>query len=253
MGRWLCGFVVGTLGGLIVGYLAWILYLDGWWAAHGKVLSREAFVAWEYKREPQLWSIYLLGSLCCGVFGAYALNLPLGKTVAHRRRQLLWKARTSADAVLSTEEFQRVFQACQWISTAGGPEYLRGFIVGRLAESWPAIAKKVDGFDDAHMTAVCDDLRYNRVAGTRPQPKVDSKELTDDEIEQLCKARLGFDLHDRDSNYFRGLLVGRLAESQPALAYMVNDLSGAALGWFRAHMDDFEARHWMRDRPDRAK
>jgi hypothetical protein len=43
-----------------------------------------------------------------------------------------------------------------------GPEYVRGLVVGRLAEAAPALAHKVDGFSDGYMAALHADLRHRQ-------------------------------------------------------------------------------------------
>jgi hypothetical protein len=227
MGRILVGWCVGALGGLITGYLLWIFVGEGLWEMKARRMSDAQFAAWEEKRWPQILKVYCAGAASCGLLGAYYLNRPLrlGGRLISRRDRASGSGRQTLDDPLTSEEFQRVFQVCQWISVGDGPEYLRGFIVGWLAEASPAIAKKVDDFSVHHMAALCADLRYNRIPGARRFPKMVILPPSLEELRQLRRASAGFSTEGRSIDYLRGLLVSRLVDSQPALAGRISDLT----------------------------
>jgi hypothetical protein len=61
---------------------------------------------------------------------------------------------------LTPPEFARVVQCCLFAQIEKrDPAYAQGLIVGRLVDTDPELAKKVDDFSPEHMAALCRDLR----------------------------------------------------------------------------------------------
>ena len=227
MGRYLAGFVLGMLVGAVAlsigGSMVWE-FVGGpaWWESKRVIMSRAQFAAWESDKSER-FQIAFLGALgCFGLLGAYFFNRPFGRVLARRRR-----SRPGSDDPLTQDEFKRVFQSCQWLALDEViPEFVRGFTVARLAETVPAVAKKLADFSDSQMAAVYSDLMYNWVAGRSHLRSTGASMPTEDERKRMSLNCCGIDVGDRRVEFVRGFLVGRLAESDPALAKKVLDLNG---------------------------
>jgi hypothetical protein len=163
MGRQVVGFVLGLLFGFVgvqMACQAVVYFTEGpdVSAAEERNMSLPEYRRWvDLRYERPFLLVSLAGAVVCGVACAYALNVPVRAAARPARR------RAGADDPLTREEFHQVLQACLMVPLdQRGPEYVRGLVVGRLAEAAPALAHKVDGFSDRHMAALHSDLRHRQ-------------------------------------------------------------------------------------------
>jgi hypothetical protein len=166
MGKYLAGFLLGTLIGIaavpLFGVVVWeCVGGSDWLDAKRESMSRENFAAWQNHKLDSAAELCLFGVVCCGALGAVGFNRPIGAAGRRSRRRL-----GGSDEPLSRDEFQQVLQACVWMPIdARSPEYVRGLVVGRLAENQPALAKRVDGVSDHLMDMLYRDLCRRRARG----------------------------------------------------------------------------------------
>ena len=110
--------------------------------------------------EKNVSSKILVASFVGGLLSGGFCGLRAAKPLRHavRRRRPVW---TKDDHwPLSESEFARVMQACLFVQVERrNPAYVQGLVVGRLVESDPDLAKKVDDFSPEHMVALWRDLR----------------------------------------------------------------------------------------------
>jgi hypothetical protein len=166
MNRVAVGFVLGyVLGfaGLYVAFYSAVWAIEGsdFEAAGRRNMPIDAYQQWvaaQYER-PFLLAAGVASAMF-GVLGARAFNVPIvGPRSAVGRRP-------DGDKPLTREEFYQVLHACEWLPLEERtPEYVRGLAVGRLAESHPALARKVDDFGDDRMDALHHDLCRKRAHG----------------------------------------------------------------------------------------
>ncbi len=161
MGRTVVFFCTGLLFGFIGLQLAcrgFLLFAEGAEAdaANRRGLSLADYQQWvDVRYERPFLLLSAAGGLLCATLAAAASQrldqMPARRAPDRRPR--------GSDDPLTREEFRQVAQACLLVPLAErSPEYVRGLVVGRLADTAPALARKVDGFSDNHMAAVYADL-----------------------------------------------------------------------------------------------
>jgi hypothetical protein len=99
------------------------------------------------------------GGLLCGGFGGLRATQDRRlSNNAFRRSRRPWAKHD--EWPLSQPEFARVLQCCLFTQVENRePIYIQGVIVGRLVDSDPELARKVDEFSSEHMLALWRDLR----------------------------------------------------------------------------------------------
>jgi hypothetical protein len=142
---------LGAFGGAILAYFGSQLFLlvtDG--SGDATALARGISLR-EYEDEaaqrirPKILTLTIVSGLLGGVTAAF---LGAATPAAGRRRQSSHASSTPLDRA----EFRRVLTSCAWVDFRDKTaDYMQGLIVGRLAESDPALAKRVDGFDELEM------------------------------------------------------------------------------------------------------
>jgi hypothetical protein len=167
MNRVIVSFVAGLLIGSATLFLASQLYLmvfvgdarDRANSQHKTVGAAEDEIELRFGRPLYLFTI--AGGLMCGWWCAYAA----WRSEAEAPRRAMHPTRSMGrDDRLTREEFHQVLQACLLVPLdERSPEFVRGLVVGRLAETAPGLARKVDGFSDRHMDALHSDLRDRQV------------------------------------------------------------------------------------------
>jgi hypothetical protein len=163
MGRMVIGFLLGTVLGFATLYLAFhgaVRVLEGsdLEAASRRNMSLDAYQEWvDVRYERPFTLAAMAAALMFGVLGARAFNRPIFGLVG---------GRPDRGDPLTREEFRQVLHTCGWVPLdEHGPEYVRGLAVGRLADSHPALARKVDEFGDAQMAALHHHLCRRRMRG----------------------------------------------------------------------------------------
>jgi hypothetical protein len=158
--RFLAGLLIGT-GALFLAGRFLVLFVDssGTTTDPTRNQSRaqhEASVAGQY--DPPILVFSLIGGLICAACCAAA-----GPTDTPARPQTRRRSSIGTDDSLSRDEFHQVLQACLPVPIDDrSPDYVRGLVVGRLADTAPALAHKVDGFSDRHMAALHRDLLHRQ-------------------------------------------------------------------------------------------
>jgi hypothetical protein len=160
MGRQVFGFWVGLVVGFVGIQLvcrASLYFAEGSdvSAAEERHMSLPEYRQWvDVRYERPFMVVSLAGGLLCGTVCAFGSGHPVRAAAPAR-----WH-RSGHDDPLSRDEFHQVLQACLLVPLAErSPEYVRGLVVGRLAEAAPALAHKVDGFSDRRLGALHADLR----------------------------------------------------------------------------------------------
>lgn len=156
IGSFFVGLVLSFLGLYLLGELA---VKAGWETVYAENL-KTARSAEEYQERVDrgtrpliLWlavSGAFIGATLCGLYTANR---------AGKAAPRVGGTRTAADVALSPVEFERVRQCCLF-ALAGDrtPAYVQGLVVGRLADTAPELAAKVDKFSEPHMQALLQDL-----------------------------------------------------------------------------------------------
>jgi hypothetical protein len=106
---------------------------------------------------------FVVGALC----SMYAGKTPAGRTAPGS--MVHWLAdsgRAGSDQALTPAEFERVRQSCLFVNVYDrSTAYIQGVIVGRLADTAPELAAKVDRFSEAHMEVIRREIVDSAVMG----------------------------------------------------------------------------------------
>ncbi len=110
-------------------------------------------------------TVTMMGGLLCGALCAGAAQRPARR--AHPGARTVPPSRpvtVPPEAPLTQEEFERVARAVLWRDLAARDvAYLQGLLVGCFQDTAPGLAAKIDGFSEAHLAALREDLhRYRR-------------------------------------------------------------------------------------------
>ncbi len=101
--------------------------------------------------------VSLSGGVVCGLLSAVSAAGVFASDSGKQRRRP--KAQASREMPLSRTEFERVLQSCTFVDLRDRPPaYLQGLLVGRLADSAPELAVKIDRFGEEHMAEVLQDV-----------------------------------------------------------------------------------------------
>ena len=172
MGRVIAAFFLGLVigaGGLYLACRALLMIAEGpdMAAARERDMSLAQYREYvDLRYERPFLLVSAAGGLICAWWCAYAAGTGESATAGRPGRRR--RRRRSGDDPLTREEFRQVLQACLLVPLdERSPEYVRGLVVGRLAESAPAVAHKVDGFSDRHMAALYGDLLHRQAGLSR--------------------------------------------------------------------------------------
>jgi hypothetical protein len=154
--------------GFLVGYAVGFAGLWGLCAVAARAIEGESTTAAtargisvaEYRQwyEARYGTMTVIASQVGGVACALLCGLAGTQTgsVSARRR---------AGEPLSREETRMAIASCLWADVTGRePEYVRGLIVGRLAESEPDVARKVDRLGRAQLLALYEKVQARKEA-----------------------------------------------------------------------------------------
>lgn len=166
--RVLVWFMMGLAVGMIGVYLACTLVIIFAYENIDPNAFRQARSTNEYdQRVTQLTSasvvkITLYGGLVCAALCAG--KAAWGRPTVSPRHTFSAKKTLASDKPLNPTEFERVLQSCLFINVQHrSPAFLQGLIVGRLVDSSPELAAKIEKFSEVHMAAVLQDvLRFAR-------------------------------------------------------------------------------------------
>ncbi len=162
MHRVVVSFAVGLIAGFVLMQLVcrgFLLFAEGDVAdATGRGLSPASH---QQGMESRYEVPFLLASL------AAALACGCGCGLAARPAPVRRK-RSGTGEPLTPDEVRTVARACRFCDLSDkGADYLQGLIVGRLVESDPALARRVDSYDMARIERLLTELlrRQDRVPG----------------------------------------------------------------------------------------
>jgi hypothetical protein len=97
---------------------------------------------------PKILAVTLFGGLMGGAAATF-LGASAGAAAHTQRRH---RSGQGPSMPLEQSEFERIRALCLWVDLHGkSPDYIQGLIVGRLAEIDPALARRVDQFDELEM------------------------------------------------------------------------------------------------------
>jgi hypothetical protein len=151
-------FAGGFVGSAIVIYVTCQLGFEYVSSVRGPVASeRRAFQG--------ILMVTVMGALLCGALCAGAAQRPARRP--HPGARMSPPPRAVAgplETPLTQEEFERVARAVLWRDLAARDvAYLQGLLVGCFQDTAPGLAAKIDGFSEAHLAALREDLhRYRR-------------------------------------------------------------------------------------------
>jgi hypothetical protein len=158
-------FVLGFMSGGLVAYFAAVIFLNmtesaDTTAADLAFRSPHEIETQRWQRYgPKIMAVTVLGCLLGGVTAVILASNSTAKTPQRPRRSL---PRTQSTP-LDSEQFQRVLATCGWANLRNkNAEYVQGLIVGRLAESDPAIAHRVEQLDDFELESLVEKIQRHR-------------------------------------------------------------------------------------------
>jgi hypothetical protein len=97
------------------------------------------------------------GLLCAAICSLAASKTGTSKRASPRRSHSEWQ---NHERPLSRQEFESVVHSCLFVDLRNrSPAFVQGLLVGRLADSAPELAAKIDGFSNEHMAALVEDVR----------------------------------------------------------------------------------------------
>jgi hypothetical protein len=162
-------FVLGAFGGAILAYLGSQLFLLMTQSSDGAAILIKSHQQIEDESwqlfGPKILTVTIMGGLLGGATAAFLGASAATANRANRRHRSSHDSSTPLDR----SEFLRVLASCAWIELRDkSPDYVQGVIVGRLAESDPALAQRVDHFDELEMDLLIARIRRhcNRITGT---------------------------------------------------------------------------------------
>jgi hypothetical protein len=158
--------IVCFLGGMLIGFagsyglgklVVLVLFQSEVTSVEKESQIAGEFEDWYARRvERPILGLAAAAALLCGSLSGLAATRPVSRVPARPRRD--WPDKYE-DAPLKSEEFERVLQACLFARfSERSPEYVQGIIVGRLVESDPDLARRMDRFSPRHMQALWQDL-----------------------------------------------------------------------------------------------
>lgn len=163
-------FVLGALGGSLVAYFAGFILLN--MTESADITATDMAFRTPHEIESQRWqrhgpmilAVSVMGFLLGGVTAAIIGSKADAANPRGARREF----HRTPSMPLDSEQFQRVLATCGWANMRDkSSDYVQGLIVGRLADSNPVIAQRVERLDEFELEALVGKiLRHrNRVSG----------------------------------------------------------------------------------------
>lgn len=155
MHRIVISFSVGLIAGFVMMQVVcrgFLLFAEGdpSSAALQRQMSPADYQTWV---DARFEMPFMLASLAVAIACACACGWAARPMGAVRRK------RNSSGDPLMPDEIRTVARACRFCDlTDKGADYLQGLIVGRLVETEPALARKVDGYNTSRMERVLTEL-----------------------------------------------------------------------------------------------
>lgn len=158
-------FVLGALGGALVAYFGCLLFLN--MTESADTTAADLAFRTPHEIESQRWQRhgpkilavtvmgFLLGGVTAAILGSSAASTNPSPACrrTHRRNS----------TPLDPDQLQRVLATCGWANLRDkSPDYIQGLIVGRLAESDPVIAHRVEQLDDYELESLVEKIRRHR-------------------------------------------------------------------------------------------
>jgi hypothetical protein len=144
-------FVLGAVGGAMLAFFGGQFVMnmiepgdEGQILAAGKSHFEVETETW-HRYGPKILAITLFGGLLGGTAATFLGVSAVTANHTHRRH----RSGHGPSMPLEQSEFERIRALCLWVDLRDkSPDYVQGLIVGRLAEIDPALARRVDQFDE---------------------------------------------------------------------------------------------------------
>jgi hypothetical protein len=150
-------FILGAIGGAILAFFGGHVVLNFIEPADDFHILAAGKSHFEFETEtwrrygPKILVVTLMGGVLGGTTAAFLGSNAATTTRASSRR----RSRHHDSMPLEHSDFERVRALCLWVDLHDkSPDYVQGLIVGRLAEIDPALARRVDEFDDLEMDMI---------------------------------------------------------------------------------------------------